>query len=102
MLSSEEECFIVRSLSSLASKCLKLGGERFDRILRLANKTSVIDPRVSDTSPSEPCSELQYFPTLTDTELEEPRFWNGSRRFHTQITTCVSVMGVWKAQGSGS
>ena len=55
MLSSEEECFIVRSLSSLTGKCLILGGERFNRILRLANKTSVIDPRVSDTSPSDIC-----------------------------------------------
>ena len=55
MLSSEEECFIVRSLSSLTGKCLILGGERYNRILRLANKTSVIDPRVSDTSPSDIC-----------------------------------------------
>jgi len=47
--SSEEECFMVRSTSSLLGKYLKSGGERSDRILPLANATSLVDPRVRDT-----------------------------------------------------
>ena len=40
---------MVRSTSSLLGKYLKSGGERSDRILPLANATSLVDPRVRDT-----------------------------------------------------
>ena len=36
----------------------------------MANETSLVDPRVSDTSPSKSSLALQYFPTLTDSEPE--------------------------------
>jgi hypothetical protein len=61
---------MVRS-PSLAGKYLKSGEERYDRILRLANETSLVDPRVRDTSPSETCLASQYFPTLTDSAARE-------------------------------
>jgi len=40
---------MAQSTSSLAGKYLKSGE---DRILQLANESSPVDPRVSDTSPS--------------------------------------------------
>jgi hypothetical protein len=64
----------VRSLSSLAGKYLpEFQKERFYRNLQLANKTSLVDPKVSGTSPSGPCVASQYFPTLTDTLARENR-----------------------------
>jgi len=58
---------MVRSTSAPAGKSLKSGEERFDKILRLANETSLVDPRVGNTSLSEKRLASQYFPTLTDT-----------------------------------
>jgi len=56
---------MVRSPSPPAGKYLKSGEQRFDRILRLANETSLVEPRVS-ASPSETCLAFQYFPTPTN------------------------------------
>jgi len=64
---------MVRSPSCLAGKYLKSGEERSDRILRLANETSLVDSRVSDTSPSEICLTSQYFPAVTNTVARKKR-----------------------------
>jgi len=57
---------MVRSPSSLAGKYLKSDVERLDWNLRLANETSLADPGVSDTSPSELILVSQNCPTLTE------------------------------------
>jgi len=73
MPSSEEGYFMVRSTSAPAGKCLKSDVERFDRNLRLANETSLADPIVSDTSPSETCLASRNFPILTEArENQDP------------------------------
>jgi len=58
------------SPSPLAGKYLKSGVEEFDRILRLANENSLVDPRVSDTSPSEICLAFRYLQHRLTWELE--------------------------------
>ena len=60
---SYEECFMARSTSSLAGKYLKCGEGQFDGNLRLVNENSLVDPRVSNTSPSETRLASRYFPT---------------------------------------
>jgi len=44
---------MVRSTSASAGKYLISGEDRSDMILRLANQSSPVDPKVGDTSPSE-------------------------------------------------
>jgi len=69
MPSSEEECFMAQSTSSLAGKHLKSGE---DRILRFTNENLPVDQRVSDTS-VENILSLPIFATPTDSRARENR-----------------------------
>jgi len=64
---------MVGSPSSPAGKYLKSDEEQFDSILRLANETSLVESRVSDTSPSETClCSLQIFSDTVARENRDP------------------------------
>jgi len=89
----------VQSPSSLAGKSLKSREERFDRILRLANETSLADPRVCDTSPSETPLTSQCFPTLADTAARENR--NPGMDIHGPVHKSPQAYQRWPSRRHG-